>query len=31
MALFSYQFLYWGWLKLEKEELKRDMDGMSTS
>ncbi|KAF2098675.1 hypothetical protein NA57DRAFT_75912 [Rhizodiscina lignyota] len=26
MALFTYQVLYWGWLKLESIEMKRDKD-----
>ncbi len=27
MATFVYQLTYWGWVKLEKEEKKREMSG----
>jgi hypothetical protein len=27
MATFTYQLAYWGWVKLEKEEIKRDRNG----
>jgi hypothetical protein len=29
MAVFTYQTLYWAWLKMEKDEEKRDKNGMS--
>jgi hypothetical protein len=27
MATFTYQLAYWGWVKLEKEEIKRSRSG----
>jgi hypothetical protein len=27
MATFTYQLAYWGWQKLEKEEIKRNKSG----
>jgi len=24
MAMFTYQLAYWGWVKLEKDEIKRE-------
>lgn len=29
MAVFTYQLAYWGWVKLETEEIKSQRDGMS--
>jgi hypothetical protein len=27
MATFTYQLAYWGWVKLEKDEIKRSKNG----
>jgi hypothetical protein len=28
MAIFTYEIIYWGWLKLESMETKHDTEGM---
>ena len=30
MATFTYQLAYWGWVKLEKDEVKAERTGMRT-
>lgn len=30
MATFTYQLAYWGWVKLEKDEIQRERTGMVT-
>lgn len=28
MAVFTYQLAYWGWVKLEQDEIRADREGM---
>jgi len=30
MATFTYQFVYWGWMYLEKDEIKKQKSGEHT-
>jgi hypothetical protein len=30
LAIFTYQFAYWSWLKLESDEIIAETDGMPT-
>jgi hypothetical protein len=30
MAVFVYQTMYWGWMKMEKDELKKEKNGESS-
>ncbi|CCX34095.1 Similar to hypothetical protein PAAG_04671 [Paracoccidioides brasiliensis Pb01]; acc. no. XP_002793141 [Pyronema omphalodes CBS 100304] len=30
MAVFVYQTMYWGWMKMEKDELKQEKNGESS-
>lgn len=29
MAMFTYQLAYWGWVKLEQDEIRAEREGVS--
>lgn len=31
MAMFTYQLAYWGWVKLEQDEIRAEREGLSAT